>query len=116
MAIAEPRGQHTTAGSVRRSGAAAAFRGRGGCGAGPVKPQPNDPLRWNIPDGRPHVTPLIAIWLDDSLYFCTGATERKAKNLARNPHYVITTGCNRLEGLDIVVEGDAVRISHEPTL
>ena len=68
------------------------------------------------PDGRPHVTPLIAIWLDDCLYFCTGATERKAKNLARNPHCVITTGCNRLEGLDIVVEGAANRTRHEPTL
>jgi nitroimidazol reductase NimA-like FMN-containing flavoprotein (pyridoxamine 5'-phosphate oxidase superfamily) len=23
-------------------------------------------------DGRPHVTPLIAVWLGGSLYFCTG--------------------------------------------
>ena len=28
------------------------------------------------PDGRPHVTPLIAAWLDGALYFSTGATER----------------------------------------
>jgi predicted pyridoxine 5'-phosphate oxidase superfamily flavin-nucleotide-binding protein len=34
------------------------------------------------PDGRPHVTPLIAVWLDEALYFCTGPTERKNKNLA----------------------------------
>jgi nitroimidazol reductase NimA-like FMN-containing flavoprotein (pyridoxamine 5'-phosphate oxidase superfamily) len=27
------------------------------------------------PDGRPHVTPLIAVWLDGALYFCTGPTE-----------------------------------------
>ena len=61
------------------------------------------------PDGRPHVTPLIAIWMDDTLYFCTGPDERKARNLADNPHCVITTGCNRIdEGLDVVVEG-AVR-------
>ena len=25
------------------------------------------------PDGRPHVTPLIAVWLQDAFYFCTGA-------------------------------------------
>jgi uncharacterized pyridoxamine 5'-phosphate oxidase family protein len=69
------------------------------------------------PDGRPHVTPLIAVWLDDALYFCTGESERKAKNLAVNPHCVITTGCNAInEGLDLVVEGDAVMVRDEVTL
>jgi nitroimidazol reductase NimA-like FMN-containing flavoprotein (pyridoxamine 5'-phosphate oxidase superfamily) len=69
------------------------------------------------PDGRPHVTPLIAVWLDDVLYFCTGADERKAKNLAKNAHCILTTGCNAInEGLDLVVEGDAVRVSDEARL
>src|SRR5512133_2752112 len=36
------------------------------------------------PDGRPHVTPLVAVWLDDALYFCTGDDERKARNLREN--------------------------------
>ena len=63
------------------------------------------------PDGRPHVTPLVGIWLDGALYFCTGPDERKAKNLARNPHCVLTTGCNRLDGLDLAVEGDAAKVS-----
>ena len=36
------------------------------------------------PDGRPHVTPLLSVWLDGAMYFCTGPSERKAKNLARN--------------------------------
>ncbi|GAB2975672.1 pyridoxamine 5'-phosphate oxidase family protein [Amycolatopsis acidiphila] len=63
------------------------------------------------PDGRPHVTTLLAVWLDDSAYFCTGAEERKGRNLAENPHVALTTGCNRLhEGLDVVLEGDAVRV------
>ena len=61
------------------------------------------------PDGRPHVTPLLFIWRDGVLYFCTGAEERKAHNLAQNAHCVLTTGCNALnEGRDLVVEGDAV--------
>lgn len=69
------------------------------------------------PDGRPHVTPLVAVWLDDALYFCTGPDERKAKNLAGNAHCVITTGCKALtEGLDLVVEGDAVKVSDEAKL
>jgi nitroimidazol reductase NimA-like FMN-containing flavoprotein (pyridoxamine 5'-phosphate oxidase superfamily) len=68
------------------------------------------------PDGRPHVTPVAADWLDDALYFTTGQTERKAKNLALNPRCVVTTGCNVLEGLDVVVEGDAVRVTDEARL
>lgn len=61
------------------------------------------------PDGRPHVTPLIAVWLDGALYFCTGPSERKAKNLLQNQNCILTTGCNkRHEGLDIVIEGEAV--------
>ena len=44
------------------------------------------------PDGRPHVTPLLGVWLDGALFFCTGDTERKAKNLAANPYCILTTG------------------------
>lgn len=69
------------------------------------------------PDGRPHVTPLIAVWLDDALWFCTGAEERKAKNLAGNPRCVLTTGCNTLgEGLDVIVEGEAVNVRDDAPL
>ena len=70
------------------------------------------------PDGHPHVTPLIAVWMDGALNFCTGPDERKARNLASNAHCVITTGRNTLneEGLDLVIEGDAVRVSDEATL
>lgn len=69
------------------------------------------------PDGRPHVTPLIAAWLDGALYFCTGPTERKAKNLESNTHCLLTTGCNSIdEGLDLVVEGEAVRTTDQAML
>ena len=61
------------------------------------------------PDGRPHVTPLIAVWLDDALFFCTGPTERKARNLLQNQNCIITTGKDTLNaGLDVVIEGRAV--------
>jgi len=52
------------------------------------------------------------------LYFSTGsASERKARNLARNPHCILTTGNNTLnEGLDLVIEGDAVRVIDEDLL
>jgi general stress protein 26 len=68
-------------------------------------------------DGRPHVTPLVAVWADSVLYFCTGEAEQKAINLSANPHVVLTTGGNGWEdGLDVMVEGDAVRVSDEDTL
>ena len=69
------------------------------------------------PDGRPHVTPLIAIWVDDALVFCTGRTERKRLNLESNSSCVLTTGCNRLgEGVDVVVEGAATRVADDARL
>jgi uncharacterized pyridoxamine 5'-phosphate oxidase family protein len=69
------------------------------------------------PDGRPHVTPLLSVWLDAALYFCTGPEEQKARNLARNPSCALTTGCNTLgEGLDLVLEGEAVQVSDEARL
>jgi nitroimidazol reductase NimA-like FMN-containing flavoprotein (pyridoxamine 5'-phosphate oxidase superfamily) len=69
------------------------------------------------PDGRPHVTPLIAVWLDDALHIVTGPGEQKAKNLAENPHCILTTGTNAIgEGLDLVVEGEAVRVTDEAKL
>lgn len=69
------------------------------------------------PDGRPHVTPLPTVWTDGALHFCTGPAERKARNLAGNPNLVLTTGCNTYDdGLDLVVEGEAVRVRDDAEL
>jgi general stress protein 26 len=68
-------------------------------------------------DGRPHVSPLVAVWLDGAIHFSTGAGEQKAVNLRANPHVILTTGCNQWDhGLDVVVEGDAVETTDEATL
>jgi hypothetical protein len=68
-------------------------------------------------DGRPHITPLLAVVVDIVPHFCTGPTEQKAKNLATNPHCNLLTGnATRLEGLDLVVEGTAVRVIDEAAL
>jgi general stress protein 26 len=68
-------------------------------------------------DGRPHVTPLVAVWLDEALHFTTGPTEQKARNLAASPHVILTTGCNGWQsGLDVVLEGDAVQVTDEAQL
>lgn len=68
-------------------------------------------------DGRPHVTPLPAMWHAGALHFCTGAREQKAKNLESNPGCILTTGTNQFRsGLDVVVEGDAVRVTDDGKL
>jgi nitroimidazol reductase NimA-like FMN-containing flavoprotein (pyridoxamine 5'-phosphate oxidase superfamily) len=68
------------------------------------------------PDGRLHVTPVIAAWHEGALYFSTGPGEQKARNLAHDGHCALTTGGNSLtEGLDLVVEGEAEQVT-DPAL
>ena len=68
-------------------------------------------------DGRPHVTPLPAVWHDGRLHFCTGPGEQKAVNLSVEARVALTTGDNDWNrGLDVVVEGVAERVRDETTL
>jgi len=58
-------------------------------------------------DGRPHVTPVVAVWMDGALYFSSGPEEQKSRNLAGNPQCAVTTGCNTWDqGFDIVLHGE----------
>ena len=68
------------------------------------------------PDGRPHVTTVAGVVVEGEAYVTTGPTERKARNLEQNTACVLTTGCNGFEGLDVVVEAEAVRVKDSPTL
>ena len=63
-------------------------------------------------DGRPHITPLVGAWVDDAFVFCTGPEEQKAQNLDHSSSVAVTTGVNTWnDGLDVVVEGDAERVT-----
>lgn len=68
------------------------------------------------PDGRPHVRPLLGLWLDDAFYFITGETTRKGKNLASDPRCVITASSTALPALDVILEGDARKVIDDATL
>jgi nitroimidazol reductase NimA-like FMN-containing flavoprotein (pyridoxamine 5'-phosphate oxidase superfamily) len=69
------------------------------------------------PDGRPHVTPLITVLVEDTVHFCTGPEEQKGRNLAQNPAVVLITGANTLHGgTDVVLEGDAERVTGREAL
>jgi Pyridoxamine 5'-phosphate oxidase len=62
--------------------------------------------------GRPHVTPLIGVVEGEVFHFCTGLDEQKARNLEHDARVAVTTGNNTWDrGLDVVVEGTAVRVT-----
>jgi general stress protein 26 len=68
-------------------------------------------------DGRPHVTPLIGVTDEGVVHFCTGLREQKARNLEHRSHVALTTGNNTwAQGLDVVVEGTAVRVTDDDAL
>ncbi len=68
-------------------------------------------------DGRPHVVPLIGVWLDGAAYFVTGHDEQKAHNLAHSPLVSLTTGSNTwAQGHDVVLEGTAARVTDSDVL
>ena len=59
------------------------------------------------PDGRPHLMPVIAFWVDGAMHMVVGEGTQKAKNIAADGHCVIATGSTTLPSLDIVIEGHA---------
>lgn len=65
------------------------------------------------PDGRPHAAGVGATWFDGNLYFVSGPRTRKSKNLAANPACTLSV---RLEGIDLVFEGEAERVTDIATL
>jgi nitroimidazol reductase NimA-like FMN-containing flavoprotein (pyridoxamine 5'-phosphate oxidase superfamily) len=65
------------------------------------------------PDGKPHVVPVGAAWVDDTFYFTSGPGTRKSMNLAQNPHCVITLAAS---GLDLVVEGEVAKVKDDKKL
>lgn len=65
------------------------------------------------PDGNPHVAGVGAIWFEGRIYFVSGPSLRKSRNLAANPHCAIGVG---LHGLDLVVEGTASKVTDPATL
>ena len=59
-------------------------------------------------DGSPHVTAVGAIWLDGAYWFQTGSGTRKHGNVERDPRCTVARS---VHGSDVVVEGDAVRVT-----
>lgn len=41
------------------------------------------------PDGRPHVSPIWAVWMDGKVYFDGSPQARRMKNIAANPNIAV---------------------------
>jgi hypothetical protein len=53
-------------------------------------------------DGRPHVRPVLAVWVDERIYSTTSPAARKGRNLTSRPSAALTA---RAPTMDIVIEG-----------
>jgi len=95
----------------------------------------NDPMPWSRPrdllaappegkgsprylgtvtsQGMPHSARVGAVWVDGDLYFTSNPDTRKSRNLAANPACTFSTS---LEGVDVVLEGEASRVTDRATL
>lgn len=58
--------------------------------------------------GRPHVRPVLAVWVDGLMCTTSNPGKQKARNLAANPSCSFTTSAG---GIDFVVEGTAAAVT-----
>jgi hypothetical protein len=62
-------------------------------------------------DGRPHVTPLVAVWMNEAILFRHQWRRTEGDEPAPYENVTLTTGRNEWDrGLDAVVEGAAQMI------
>lgn len=59
------------------------------------------------PDGRPHAAPVWGVWVEGGLYFGTGRSSVKGRNLAHSPELVV-----HLESADdvVILEGEVEEV------
>ena len=78
---------------------------------------PGETLTWFLgtvrKDGRPHAAGVGAMWHDGELYFVSGPDTQKSRDLAANPASTVSV---RLDGIDLVFEGQATRVTDPATL
>jgi PPOX class probable F420-dependent enzyme len=65
-------------------------------------------LATTSPEGRPHVMPVWAVWLDGAVWLSTGPRSRKARNLSADPRCTVTTDDTRRP---VVIDGVAERVT-----
>lgn len=76
-----------------------------------------DRLTWWITtlndDGSPHTNTVGVFWFDDTVWFVTGRSTRRGRNLARDPR---VTAAVSVPELDLVIEGRAEEVTDPATV
>jgi hypothetical protein len=68
------------------------------------------------PDGRPHLMPIIAFWIDGGFHFLAGTSTQKGRNLAADDRCVIGTANLTMPSMDLIVEGRARPVTDQATV
>jgi len=68
------------------------------------------------PDGRPHIMPIIGLWLNGAFYFITGESTRKGRNLAADSRCALSFSSASVPSLDVSVQGDARKVTDSRTI
>jgi hypothetical protein len=78
---------------------------------------PTTHLTWFLgtvdPDGKPHAAGVGALYIDGDVYIVSGPSTRKSRNLAAQPACSLSV---TLDGMDVVLEGEATRVTDKPAL
>jgi hypothetical protein len=64
-------------------------------------------------EGRPHLRPVLAVYLDERIYSTTSPAARKGRNLTRRPSAALAA---RAPAIDIVIEGGVAWIDDRQRL
>jgi hypothetical protein len=65
------------------------------------------------PNGQPHIAGVGALWIDDRVWFTSGARTRKSRHLDAKAACAVAVS---LAGLDLVIEGRATRVTDRASL
>jgi nitroimidazol reductase NimA-like FMN-containing flavoprotein (pyridoxamine 5'-phosphate oxidase superfamily) len=65
------------------------------------------------PSGRPHVRPVLSVWVDGAFHSSSAPSARKGRNLDDDPRCTLSAST---DDMDVVVEGRATWVRDEDTL
>jgi nitroimidazol reductase NimA-like FMN-containing flavoprotein (pyridoxamine 5'-phosphate oxidase superfamily) len=64
-------------------------------------------LATTTPEGRPHVRPVLGVWVDGALHTTSSPAARKARNLAEDDRCSLSLSA---DAVDVVLEGRAAKV------
>jgi hypothetical protein len=70
-------------------------------------------LATTSPNGRPHLMPVLGVWVGGVLHFCTSDQSRKGRNLARDPRCSVSIDS---DDLHLILEGVASPVGDDHRL